>query len=135
MDLYDHKRPRSVRWLLKQVLDRHAGLNRNVISYTPHLCFILIVILGTFYSFNHIYRENENLKAPRKRFRKLSMTRDFPGGPVVKNPPCNAGDMGSIPDGQLSPRTTSKRPLRHNKDPGTKMDGTKMLPNKQIINI
>ena len=23
--------------------------------------------------------------------------RDFPGGPVVKNPPCNAGDKGSIP--------------------------------------
>ena len=23
--------------------------------------------------------------------------RDFPGGPVVKNPPCNAGDEGSIP--------------------------------------
>ena len=22
---------------------------------------------------------------------------DFPGGPVVKNPPCNAGDTGSIP--------------------------------------
>ena len=22
--------------------------------------------------------------------------RDSPGGPVVKNPPCNAGDMGSI---------------------------------------
>ena len=22
---------------------------------------------------------------------------DFPGGPVVKNPPCNVGDMGSIP--------------------------------------
>ena len=22
---------------------------------------------------------------------------DFPSGPVVKNPPCNAGDMGSIP--------------------------------------
>ena len=21
----------------------------------------------------------------------------FPGGPVVKNPPCNAGDTGSIP--------------------------------------
>ena len=21
---------------------------------------------------------------------------DFPGGPVVKNPPCNVGDMGSI---------------------------------------
>ena len=23
--------------------------------------------------------------------------RDFPGGAVVKNPPANAGDMGSIP--------------------------------------
>ena len=23
--------------------------------------------------------------------------RDFPGGPVVKNPPSNAGDKGSIP--------------------------------------
>ena len=22
---------------------------------------------------------------------------DFPGGPVIKNPPANAGDMGSIP--------------------------------------
>ena len=22
---------------------------------------------------------------------------DFPGGPVIKNPPSNAGDMGSIP--------------------------------------
>ena len=25
------------------------------------------------------------------------MCRDFPGGPVVKNPPSNAGDMGSVP--------------------------------------
>ena len=25
------------------------------------------------------------------------MCRDSPGGPVVKNPPSNAGDMGSIP--------------------------------------
>ena len=25
---------------------------------------------------------------------------DFPGGPVVKNLPCNAGDMCSIPSGE-----------------------------------
>ena len=25
------------------------------------------------------------------------ISRYFPGGPVVKNPPCNAGDMGLIP--------------------------------------
>ena len=27
---------------------------------------------------------------------KAICARDYPGGPVVKNPPCNAGDLGSI---------------------------------------
>ena len=27
----------------------------------------------------------------------LRFPRDFPDGPVVKNPPCKAGNMGSIP--------------------------------------
>ena len=29
--------------------------------------------------------------------------RDFPGGPVVKNLPSNAGDVGSIPGGGTKP--------------------------------
>ena len=49
--------------------------------------------------------------------------RDFPGGPVVKNPPSNAGDMGLIPGqgtkiphavGQLSPLTTTTELVRLN---------------------
>ena len=49
--------------------------------------------------------------APIKNYR-----RDFPGGPVVKNPPYKAGDTGSIPGqgnkiphamGQLSPHATT----------------------------
>ena len=45
--------------------------------------------------------------------------RDFTGGPMLKNPPSNAGDVGSIPDqgtkiphaaGQLSPRATTTEP-------------------------
>ena len=49
---------------------------------------------------------------------------DFPGGPVVKNPPCNAGDAGSIPGqgtkiphalGQVSPCTTTTELARLNK--------------------
>ena len=48
---------------------------------------------------------------------------DFPAGLAVKNPPCNAGDVGSIPGqgikipqpvGQLSPRTTTTELVRLN---------------------
>ena len=48
--------------------------------------------------------------------------RDFPGGPVVKNPPSNAGDTGSIPgqrtkiphaSGQLSPPAATSEPVCH----------------------
>ena len=44
---------------------------------------------------------------------------DLPGGPIVKNPPSNAGDTGLIPGqgtkiphavGQLSPRMTTTEP-------------------------
>ena len=48
----------------------------------------------------------------------------FPGGPVVKNPPSNVGDVGSIPGrgtkiphavGQLSLPVTTKNPHSQNK--------------------
>ena len=49
----------------------------------------------------------------------FKLWRDFPGGPVVKNPPSSAGDPGLIPRretkiecaaGQLSPRTATTEP-------------------------
>ena len=54
---------------------------------------------------------------------KVEHPRDFPGGPVVKNPPSNAGDSGSIPGpgtkiphaaGQLSLHGTTTDPMHHN---------------------
>ena len=71
------------------------------------------------------------------------VNRGFSGGPVVKNPPCNAGDVGSIPGWEMkipraaeqrslhtattepplwSPWATTKDPAWHNLDP--------MQPNK-----
>ena len=59
----------------------------------------------------------------RGRHWSSNCTRDFPGGPVVKNPPSNAGDAGSIPGqgtkmphatGQLSPHATTTEPRHHN---------------------
>ena len=53
----------------------------------------------------------------------MKSIKGFPGGPVVKNLPSNAGDMGSIPGqgtkiphaaGQLSPCATTTEPVCHN---------------------
>ena len=45
------------------------------------------------------YRINPKRNTPRYILIKLSEIkyRGFPGGAVVKNPPANAGDMGSSP--------------------------------------
>jgi len=40
-------------------------------------------------------------KYKKKKTRKETL-RDFPGGSVVKNPPTNAGKLGSIPDQRRS---------------------------------
>ena len=43
--------------------------------------------------------------------KKTKSSRDFPGGPVVKNPPANAGDVGLIPG--RSPGGENSNPLQH----------------------
>ena len=104
---------------------------------------------GSFYSMSDVEGGGMSEKAWNWGYQenKLNMLgnnivfRDFPGGPVVKNPPPNAGDVGSIPGrrtkiphatGQLSlctpttylararwsPRaTTTEKPVHHNKEP------------------
>ena len=37
---------------------------------------------------------------------KNRSSRDFPGGPVFKNPPCNVGDVGLIQDPTCCRTTT-----------------------------
>ena len=59
-------------------------------------------------------------------FYKKNFLRDFPGGTVVKNPPCSAGDSGSNPGlgtkiphaaEQLSLHTTAVEPTGHMENP------------------
>ena len=38
---------------------------------------------------------------------------DFPGGSVVKNPPADAGDVGSIPGSGRSPGEENGNPLQY----------------------
>ena len=49
-------------------------------------------------------------KAVRDRLALQGGTGDFPGGPVVKSTPCDAGNAGSIP-GQRRPPTKTSRVL------------------------
>ena len=37
--------------------------------------------------------------------------KDFPDDSVIKNPPANAGDMGSVPGWRRSPKEGSGNPL------------------------
>ena len=55
---------------------------------------------------------------------------DFPGGPVVKNPPCNAGDVDLIP-GQgtkITHATEPTKPMHHGQrlhEPQLRLDKVK----------
>ena len=53
---------------------------------------------------------------PIKMLKKKKLqTWDFPGGPVVKNPPSNAGDTGSPGGGTKIPHATTKTRGSQNK--------------------
>ena len=49
---------------------------------------------------------------PLPSIRTLMIPLGFPGGSVVKNPPANAGDTGSIPGWERSPGEGSGNPLQ-----------------------
>ena len=76
--------------------------------------------LGQKFIFFLFKKDFETVCRKKKKFKRKSQ-RDSPGGPVVKNPPSSAGDVGSIPGlgtkipcaaGQLSPSSATTEPAR-----------------------
>ena len=43
----------------------------------------------------------------------MALSKDFPGDSVVKNPPANAKDLGSIPGSGRSPGERTGNPLQY----------------------
>ena len=83
-------------------------LEKPVQEFSPTT---VIFVAFSFFTSNFKYIKYYNLRS----------IGDFPGGPVVKNPPSSAGDLGSIPGrgtkiphaaGQLSPDTTTTELVR-----------------------
>ena len=48
-----------------------------------------------------------------KRHSCTKETGGFPGGSAVKNPPANAGDLGSIPGLDISPGKANGNPIQY----------------------
>ena len=78
----------------------------------------------TLYFSEFISSNIKALESPlSESFTKYIFFRDFSGGPVVKDPSCNAGEAGLIPGWrtkvscateQLRPRMTTTEPAHHN---------------------
>ena len=88
----------------------HCGLGLHALFHLSHVCCSCSRIKCFTNIINFV--QLDMLEIP---FIKIPV-RDFPGGPVSKNPPCNAGDVGSISGlgtkiphttEQLSPRVTA----------------------------
>jgi len=83
-----------------------------------------LITLNLCFQLTGCWRSSQDaLNNNHQSFHKNQMPWDFPGGPVVKNPPCNAGDMGLIPGwgtkiphaaGQLNLSTATAKPAHHN---------------------
>ena len=83
---------------------------------TPHLGIILNLVVKKQTEWENLEVARENHITYIQGNADKIILRDFPGGPVVKNPPYNAGDVDSIPGqrtkiphaaGQLSPWATT----------------------------
>ena len=53
------------------------------------------------------------LKQCQQTLNSYNFLSGFPGGSVVKNPPANAGDMGSVPGSRRSPGEENGHPLQY----------------------
>ena len=76
---------------------------------------IIALVRKQIISLNAYDRKEERSKKNYLSFYFKELDRDFPGGPVVENSPCSAGDTGLMPGqgrshipatGQLSPCAT-----------------------------
>ena len=55
------------------------------------------MLRGKFIAVNAYIIKEERSQINNLNFHLKNQERDFPGGAMVKNPPANAGDTGSIP--------------------------------------
>ena len=73
-------------------------------SHLGHLGFSILILSGTFQSITVYFLytlfdqvEITVLKSLGKKKKERERLGDFPGGPMVMNPPANAGDMDLTP--------------------------------------
>ena len=72
---------------------------RNAFYFLNHYIKLYLITVNTM-SFLNLYYKKDLIKEKKSKspitFKKTNLL-DFAGGAVVKNPPCNAEDVGCIP--------------------------------------
>ena len=112
LSLWRSRRERSQVWLTSHIQSYQWSLSPFL--HNPEGFFLIN------------YLVNESFLVALEIVLRRRESWDFPSGPVFKNSPRKAGDVGSILDrgtkiphavGQLSPSATTSGPMGHNKDP------------------
>ena len=105
--LYPFYQYRKILWI--------AGKHKRTLL-TSHRCLwqFILTTLRCFTTLSQMFLKE---KFPKKNSDNnsytITMCLGFPGGSVVKNPPINAGDTGSIPGLKRAPRVGSGNPLQY----------------------
>ena len=123
---------------------------QTIPSHGVLFCIVLIVAFQLFHHCHFGISVTPELTKRSLKKKKHTAIRDFPGGPVVRNLPCNAGNVGSIPGwGTKIPRvvgatepmclnyrtrnkTTTKDPTCHDQDSMQSDKQIKITPEKAI---
>ena len=103
-------------WIL--LLHPHPTEAISPSNYSLPTSSMELCLLGKLVT-HRMEASNRNLYIQNIKSFNVGLHRDFPGSPVVKNPPSNAGDAGLIPGqgtkiphaaGQLSPLAATTEP-------------------------
>ena len=78
-------------------MSRNSSDHLYVLIFKWFKCYrnLLLGVIHLVFSGKYLIAAAET-RPPQLSMDKVEGPRDFPGGAVVKNPPANAGDVGSI---------------------------------------
>ena len=106
------KKKKTIHWLVdKNAVTTGCGHRASIFPLRAMVQYLLIQCSGHCIEYNYQNTKNQ-ICIYWKRVTISTGILGFPSGSVVKNLPVNAGEVGSIPGSQRSPREGNGNPLQ-----------------------